>query len=177
MNKPKTAAVWLAAGASVFAESMYERPEGVPAEALAALVENHGAKVVFDLLSSSIAEALRYIESLKEEGDIAAEEIADGAIGVLEFAQARLQTIGRCFEEGRPPVIDRAMIDYLRQVEQIEKKVAGQTWRQLPTHRPVVGSFTALQPPCGCVVDGEGDLQNPIRIKFCQGHAAAKVTT
>lgn len=28
-----------------------------------------------------------------------------------------------------------------------------------------------LQPPCGCSIEGDGNLRSPLRIKFCTTHA------
>ena len=64
------------------------------------------------------------------------------------------------------------MAAYLRQVKEVEAKEVDATWRKSPLFVPL--SFTMIQPPCGCTIEGDGNLPSPLRIKFCTMHARAR---
>lgn len=64
---------------------------------------------------------------------------------------------------------DAEMDRYLEQVRAIEEaETKSAPWRDSPFYRPL--SFTALLPPCGCRIEGDGNLPSPLRIKFCARH-------
>jgi hypothetical protein len=61
---------------------------------------------------------------------------------------------------------------YEERCKEIAKKEVDAPWRKSPFFRPL--EFTALTPPCGCKIEGDGNLPSPLRIVFCEAHA--KVT-
>lgn len=65
------------------------------------------------------------------------------------------------------------MTSYLQRIKEIEAREVDAPWRKSPFYQPL--SFTALSTPCGCVIEGDGNLPSPLRIKFCDAHA--KVAT
>ncbi len=61
---------------------------------------------------------------------------------------------------------------YFRKVKEIENDEIEAPWRKSPFFRPL--EFCMIQPPCGCKIEGDGNLPSPLRIKFCEMHAKAK---
>jgi hypothetical protein len=56
---------------------------------------------------------------------------------------------------------------YLKRVQEFEAKE--ENLHKLPLYQRL--SFTMLSTPCGCTIEGDGNLPSPLRIKFCDVHA------
>jgi hypothetical protein len=63
---------------------------------------------------------------------------------------------------------------YAERVAEIEERerVGGYAeYRRSPGFR--AHECVMLQPPCDCSIEGDGNLQSPLRVKFCAAHARA----
>lgn len=61
---------------------------------------------------------------------------------------------------------------YKRRVTAIEN--GDKSYRESAFYQPL--SFTMLPPPCGCTIEGDGNIPSPLHIRFCAQHWALKVT-
>lgn len=62
---------------------------------------------------------------------------------------------------------------YVRQCDAYDEREA--ELHKIPGYTAQYSGRTIHAPPCGCRIDGDGNLQSPLRIRFCDAHASVVV--
>jgi hypothetical protein len=72
-------------------------------------------------------------------------------------------------EDAMDEFMRAALESYERRVREIEATEVDAPWRKSPWWKPL--ECTMLATPCGCTIEGDGNIPSPLRIKFCRTHA------
>ena len=64
---------------------------------------------------------------------------------------------------------DSRMDEYVRKCDAYDAREA--ELNKIVGYRAQYPGGTHAPPPCGCRVEGDGNLQSPLRIRFCEAHA------